>query len=89
MFNLIFIFLCNLPNLQFRISVDGYNKLLYNKDDLVRRNNNNLIYKTNMLSFNNINKKYKYNNLLENLEGKALMASTYLSFRAPYMNLNI
>ncbi len=30
--NLIFIFLCNLPNLQFRLSVDGYNKLLYNNN---------------------------------------------------------
>ena len=32
LFNLIFIFLCNLPNLQFRISVDGYNKILYNNN---------------------------------------------------------
>lgn len=32
LFNLIFIFLCNLPNLQFRLSVDGYNKLLYNNN---------------------------------------------------------
>ena len=58
--------------LRYNISLEATNKLLYNKDDLVRRNNNNLIYKTNMLSFNNINKKYKYNNLLENLEGKTI-----------------
>ena len=58
--------------LRYNISLEATNKLLYNKDDLVRRNNNNLIYKTNMLSFNNINKKYKYTNLLENLEGKTI-----------------
>ena len=58
--------------LRYNISLEATNKLLYNKDDLVRRNNNNLITKTNMLSFNNINKKYKYNNLLENLEGKTI-----------------
>ena len=58
--------------LRYNISLEATNKLLYNKDDLVRKNNNNLIYKTNMLSFNNINKKYKYNNLLENLEGKTI-----------------
>ena len=58
--------------LRYNISLEATNKFLYNKDDLVRRNNNNLIYKTNMLSFNNINKKYKYTNLLENLEGKTI-----------------
>ena len=58
--------------LRYNISLEATNKLLYNKDDLVRKNNNNLIYKTNMLSFNNINKKYKYTNLQENLEGKTI-----------------
>ena len=58
--------------LRYNISLEATNKLLYNKDDLVRRNNNILITKTNMLSFNNINKKYKYTNLLENLEGKTI-----------------
>lgn len=32
LFNFIFIMLCNMPNLQFRLSVDGYAKLVYNNN---------------------------------------------------------